>query len=48
MPKVWRNLTPIKINDDFIMKTRPRIVVLTLVIPGLLVFLIWLYYFGTD
>lgn len=48
MPKLWQNLTPIKINDNFIMKTRPGILVLTLVMPGLLVFLISLYYFGTD
>ncbi|MBS9383298.1 MAG: hypothetical protein HEQ24_03360 [Dolichospermum sp. BR01] len=30
------------------MKTRPGILLLTLVIPGLLVVLISLYYFGTD
>jgi hypothetical protein len=30
------------------MKTRPGILLLTLVMPGLLVFLISLYYFGTD
>ncbi len=43
MPKLWQKLTPITITDDLSMKTGSDILVLTLVLPGLLVFSTSLY-----